>query len=276
MKLGIFAKTFEGASPLEILSAAREAGYEAVQYNMACSGLGPLPLTINNEAVAQIRDASQHTGVAIAAVSATYNMIHPDPAVRENGRRAFRAIAAAAPHRGTGLLTVCTGTRDPHDPWRHHPANTSPEAWSDLCDEFRILIPIAADYGIRIGVEPELAIVVHSAQRARDLLDTFGNEHIRIVFDAANLFETVNSTEEQRAIVENAIHLLADSIALAHAKDRRADGSFTTAGKGILDYAHYLSTLRKSGFNGAIITHGLKAADAPSVAAFLRSLQNLS
>lgn len=271
MTLGIFAKTFEGASPLEILSAARDAGYETVQYNMACSGLGPLPLSISNKTTDEICAASQRAGISIAAVSSTYNMIHPDLEVRENGRRAFRAIVAAASRLGANLITVCTGTRDPHDPWRHHPANTTSEAWIDLCDEFRILIPIASDHGICIGVEPELANVVHSAQRARDLLDTFGNEHLRIVFDAANLFETVNSQEEQRTIVEDAITLLADSIALAHAKDRRADGSFATAGTGILDYAHYLSTLRKSGFNGAIVAHGLTAAEAPAVATFLKS-----
>lgn len=271
MKPGIFAKTFEGASPLEILAAARDAGYETVQYNMACSGLSPLPQVITDEAAGEIRDASQQTGVAIAAVSATYNMIHPDPAVRENGRQAFRAIAAAAPRMGTRLLTVCTGTCDPYDQWRHHPANATPEAWRELCGEFRILLSIAAEYDICIGVEPELANVVNSAQRARDLLDTFGNQHIRIVFDAANLFETVASQAEQRSIVEHAIDLLADSIALAHAKDRRADGSFTRAGAGILDYPHYLSTLERSGFNGSIVAHGLTATEAPAVAAFLKS-----
>lgn len=270
MKLGIFAKTFEGNTPAELLAAAREAGYETVQYNMACSGLSPLPLAISNEAVDEIRAASQQTGVAIAAVSATYNMIHPDRSVRENGRHAFRAIAAAAHRMGTRLLTVCTGTLDPRDQWRHHPANTTPEAWRELCDEIRLLLPVAAEHDICIGVEPELANVVNSAQRARDLLDTFGNDHIRIVFDAANLFETVASQDEQQNIVENAITLLADSIAIAHAKDRRADGSFTTAGTGILDYTHYLSTLQRSGFNGSIVAHGLTAAEAPSVAAFLK------
>lgn len=271
MKPGIFAKPFDGRTPAELFAAARNAGYETVQYNMACSGLGPLPLAICNEAADEVRAASQQTGITIAAVSATYNMIHPDRSVRENGRRAFRAIAAAAHRMGTRLLTVCTGTFDPHDQWRHHRANATPEAWRELCGEFRLLLPIAAEHDICIGVEPELANVVNSAQRARDLLDTFGNDHIRIVFDAANLFETVASQEEQRQIVENAITLLADSIALAHAKDRRPDGSFATAGTGILDYAHYLSTLQRSGFNGSIVAHGLTAAEAPAVAAFLKS-----
>jgi len=47
MKLGIFAKTFDGSTPIQVLRAARDAGYDAVQYNMACSGLAPLPETID-------------------------------------------------------------------------------------------------------------------------------------------------------------------------------------------------------------------------------------
>jgi len=34
VRLGIFAKTFEGNSPAEVLPAAAAAGFSAVQYNM--------------------------------------------------------------------------------------------------------------------------------------------------------------------------------------------------------------------------------------------------
>jgi hypothetical protein len=43
MRLGIFAKTFPGNDPVTVMSAARMAGYGAVQYNMACSGLPAMP-----------------------------------------------------------------------------------------------------------------------------------------------------------------------------------------------------------------------------------------
>ena len=87
MRLGIFAKTFAGSDPLTVLTAARSAGFEAVQYNMACSGLAAMPDLLTPDITAAIRQASADTGVAIAAVSGTNNMIHPDPSVRDTGIR---------------------------------------------------------------------------------------------------------------------------------------------------------------------------------------------
>ena len=87
MKLGIFAKTFPGASPDPIIQAAVDAGYAAVQYNWACSGIGALPETISPAEIGAVVQASERTGMEIAAVSATYNMIHPLPSVRAAGRR---------------------------------------------------------------------------------------------------------------------------------------------------------------------------------------------
>ncbi len=270
MKLGVFAKTFEGASPEAVLASAGRAGYETVQYNMACSGLGPLPLTTTGDIADAVYAAAMATGVRIEAVSATYNMIHPDPGERERGRGSFAAIAAVAHRMGTRLLTVCTGTRDAHDQWRCHPANSGSAAWDEMCKEFGILLEIADEHDVLIGVEPELANVVNSAERARELLDTFGNRRIRIVFDAANLFDVADS-KTQKALIENAADLLGDSIALAHAKDRLADGRFAPAGTGVLDYRHYLAVLKKSGFRGSLIAHGMASGQAEGVALFLRN-----
>ena len=270
MRVGIFAKTFPGETPGDVMRAARDAGYSSVQYNFACSGLGALPTAISSEAVIAISAASKETGVDVAAVSATYNMIHPDGALRDKGRRSFEAIAAIARTIGAPLLTVCTGSRNAADQWSGHPANHSPEAWLDMIDEFRRLIAIADDYDVLIGVEPELANVVNSADQARRLMDNLENERIRIVFDPANLFETEDD-QRRGEIIDKAIDLLGDRIAIAHAKDRNPDGSFATAGKGTIDYPRYLASLRAAGFTGDLITHGLSASEAAGVATFLKS-----
>lgn len=271
MRAGIFAKTFAGTTPDVVLAAAREAGYASVQYNFACSGLGALPEAIPGAAVAAIREASEQTGVAIAAISATYNMIHPDIAVREAGRRSFAAIAAAAHAAGSTLLTVCTGSRDAADQWRDHPDNQGTEAWQDMIAEFGHLLAIAERHDIFIGVEPELANVINSAAKARRLIETMESERIRIVLDPANLFEDEDA-ETRGRIIDAAIDLLKDRIAIAHAKDRNADGSFATAGRGVIDYPRYVAALKRAGFDGDMITHGLAAAEAPGVAAFLAPL----
>lgn len=269
MRLGIFAKTFEGREPQGVLAAAAQAGYRAVQYNMACSGLAALPEAIEPAAAAAVALAASKLGLTVAAVSGTCNLIHPDVAVRRDGLARLDTLAAACAGLGTRLVTLCTGTRDAQDPWRHHPDNAGPAAWRDLLASMEQAIAIAERHDIELGIEPELANVVDSAARARELIDQLGSARLRIVLDPANLFE-VATLPEQRRIVAEAIDRLADRIALGHAKDRHADGRFATAGTGVLDYPHYLACLRRAGFDGTLVTHGLSAAEAPGVAVFLR------
>jgi sugar phosphate isomerase/epimerase len=268
MRLGIFAKTFPGADPATVLAAARDAGYACVQYNMACSGLPAMPDAIPAEVAAAVAEASAETGVALSAVSGTYNMIHPDPAVRDAGLRRLGVLIDAAAALGTGLVTLCTGTRDPQDQWRHHPDNATPEAWADLVAEMAKAAALAEARGVRLGIEPELANVVDGAEKARRLIDEIGGPSLGIVLDPANLFEVAEPEARDRTIAA-AIDLLADRIVMAHAKDRAPDGAFVPAGRGVVDFVDFVRRLQAAGFDGDLVTHGLEAADARDVAAFL-------
>ena len=270
MQLGIFAKTFPGQAPGAVLEAAAAAGFSCVQYNMACSGLAAMPDAVTGAQAQAVASASVKTKIAISAVSGTYNMIHPDLALRQAGHRRLAVLAARCRDMNTRMITLCTGTRDPDDQWRHHPANRGIDAWRDLLSSMTVALEIADRHDIELGIEPELSNVVHSAARARDLLAELRSPRLKIVIDAANLFEQESQTE-RRYIVASAIDLLGDRIAMAHAKDRLADGKFVAAGKGVLDYGHYLSCLKAVGFHGPLVTHGLSAEEASPVAAFLRT-----
>lgn len=269
MRLGIFAKTFPGKQPAEVFSQVRAAGFAELQYNLACSGLASMPLDIPAAVSSDIQFAARATGVAVAAVSGTYNMIHPDLAVRQDGHARLRVLAAACQGMGTNLITLCTGTRDAKDQWKEHPDNDTPQAWADLLQAMETAVGIAEQYGVYLGIEPELANVVNSAAKARLLIDTLQSDRIQIVLDPANLFE-VESLAQQRNTVASAIALLADRIVMGHAKDRHADGRFATAGSGVLDYPFYLAKLQANGFNGSLVTHGLSDGEAAGVAVFLR------
>jgi sugar phosphate isomerase/epimerase len=271
MRLGIFAKTFAGDDPGAVLAAARAAGFACVQYNMACSGLPAMPDDIPAAVATAVRAAAAREGVAIAAVSGTYNMIHPDAAVRAAGLRRLGVLIAAAGAMGTGMVTLCTGTRDPDDQWRHHPDNASTEAWRDLRVEMVKAAALAEAAGVRLGIEPELANVVDSASAARRLMDEIASPSLAVVLDPANLFEVADAAT-RRDLVARAVDLLADRIVMAHAKDRDAAGGFATAGQGVIDFGHFIGCLRTAGFDGDLVTHGLSAAEAPGVAAFLAGL----
>lgn len=271
MRLGIFAKTFAGADAATVLQAVRRAGYDCTQLNMACVGLPPMPDAIDASVLAEIRAAAAASGVGIVALSATYNMIHPDPAVRVDGLRRLGVMLAAARALEVGLVTLCTGSRDAQDQWRHHPDNLTPAAWADLCREMAQAVTLAEAAGVDLGIEPEQANVVTSAADARRLIGEMGSARVRVVLDPANLFEQA-SRAQARAIVAAAVELLGDRIAMAHAKDRADDGSFATVGQGVVDFPDLIARLRGVGFAGPVVTHGLTAEEAPAVASFLSGL----
>ena len=166
------------------------------------------------------RRRSAATGVAIAAVSGTYNMIHPDPEVRATGLRRLGVLIDHArrdghrdghalhrhPRRARtsgGITRTTTRPRPGAISWTRWPR---PARWPK-------------PKGVKLGIEPELANVIDGAARRVRLIDSLQSPALAIVLDPANLFE-VEPLDRQRDILSQAIDLLADRIVMAHAKDR--------------------------------------------------------
>lgn len=271
MRVGIFAKTFPGTDPAPVLTAVREAGYAVTQFNLACAGLPSMPDAVPAHVIAAVAHASLTTGTGLAALSGTYNMAHPDPGVREDGLRRLAVVIEAAAELSIPLVTLCTGTRDRQDQWAHHPDNATPSAWADMRRGMETALALAEHHGVDLGIEPEQANVVTSAADAMRLIGEMGSRRLKVVLDPANLFEQA-SPEEARAVIAEAVERTAGHVALAHAKDRQADGRFATAGRGIVDFPDFVARLRATGFDGPLVTHGLSAEEAPGVARFLAGL----
>ena len=270
MQVGIFAKTFAGKSPLPVLEAVKAAGYDSAAFNFACAGLSAMPDEVPERVLTEIRAAVAATGIALVGLSGTCNLIHPDETERAAGLRRLAVVIEAAKALGIPMVTLCTGTRDSLDPWRHHPDNRTPAAWADLRTALEAVLPVAEAAGVDLGVEPEGGNVVMSAADARQLLAEMASRRLRIVLDPANLFEH-GGRAEVSDIVARAIDLLAPDIAMAHAKDRQADGSIAAAGTGVVDFDAMLAQLTSAGFDGPLVAHGFEADEAAGVATFLKA-----
>jgi len=138
-------------------------------------------------------------------------------------------------------------------------------------------LQIAEENQVTLGVEPEVANVINSARKARQLLDELRSPHLKIVMDGANLFHR-NNVVRMREILDEAFELLGQDIVIAHAKDLNQDGEAGTvpAGKGVLDYDHYIRLLRETHFQGPLILHSLTEAQVSDSIAFLESkLKNM-
>src|SRR5439155_2089738 len=187
-------------------------------FNFACAGLPAMPDYIEPAVVQRIHRAARAHALSIAAVSGTFNMIHPDPRQRREGLCRLRELAAVCAPLGTSVITLCTGTRDPDDLWRHHPDNARPEAWVDLIGAMSQAASIAEEFNLTLGIEPEVNNVVDSARQARRLLDEMKSPRLQIVIDPANLLRP-GDLPRQRDIFDEAFDLLGQSFVLAHAKE---------------------------------------------------------
>lgn len=269
MQLGIFAKTFARPTVEGVFDAVRAHGLRCVQFNLSCAGVPSLPDEIAPSLIARIHEAAQSRDIEIAAVSGTYNMIHPDQEEQQRGLRRLRTLAAACHGLGTSIITLCTGTRDPVDMWHWHPENASPQSWSDLLRAMEAALRIAEEEQVTLAFEPERANVVNTAARGHALLAAMQSPRLKVVIDPANLI--VPSDERPMSqVLDEAFDLLGEHIVIAHAKDRGADDSFRVAGEGILDYDHYLRLLQGIGFTGPLIIHGLAEAQVDAALQFVR------
>lgn len=271
MEIGIFAKTFVRPTLAATLEAVAGHGLRSIQFNMACAGLPSMPDQIDPTLAATICREMESRLITMAAVSGTFNMIHPDQEQRRIGLRRLRELAAACVGLGTNLITLSTGTRDPDNMWRRHPDNDTPAAWADLVAAMGEAVSIAGEYGVTLAFEPEVSNVIDSARKGRRLLDELASPYLKVVIDGANLFHA-GELPRMHAILDEAFDLLGPDIVLAHAKDLSRDGKAgqEAAGQGVLDYDHYLSLLQRIGYNGPLILHGLAESQVAGTVAFLQ------
>ncbi|MBC8535986.1 sugar phosphate isomerase/epimerase family protein [Feifania hominis] len=276
MRLGMYSVEITRPSVEEVFSEAARLGFEEMQFDFGSVGTQQLPDEISPELTARIAAAARTSNIAITAVNGTFNMIHPDARIREAGVSRFEQIAKACSVLGCPLITLCTGSRDTQNMWRRHPGNDLPDAWSDLLHTTAELVEIAERYGVFLGVETEASNVVSSPQRARRFLDEMASPRLRIIMDPANLFHDGQARlENSYDILASAFDLLADDIIAAHGKDiREGPGiSFTSAGRGIVDFDYFVGLLKSAGYRGGIIAHGIHEEwEFPGTVAYLKQV----
>lgn len=273
MQLGIFSTVFPRTDVDEVFAAIAAAGLTATQFHWDSAGLDTLPYEIPDETIDRVSAAAARHNVTIAAIEGTFNMAHPDPAVRADGLRRLDAVAASAQRLGVPLVTLCTGTRDRDSMWRRHPDNDSAEAWRDMVATMGKAIQSAESHDIALGLEPEVSNVMSSPQRARRLIDELKSPRLKIVFDGANLFDGVDRRlDNADDVITESAELLGPDIALAHAKDITAAGKFVPVGQGDVPWPRFISALRDVSYEDALIMHSLDESDVPGCSEKLRDL----
>ena len=265
MQLGIFAKTFERPDVASCLQAVADAGIRAAQFNLSVAGLPTIPHEpVPDEIIQRIRAAADQAGVALVAISGTFNAAHPDPAQRPTYLARFPHLCAVARDLQIGIITLSSGSRDPQDMWRWHPDNTTPQAWADSRTTLQALVVLAEDHGLTLAVEPEHGNVVATADQAIAMLDQIGSPALKLVYDAANLLDPDGyDSAAAAAAITSDIATLGPHIALGHAKELIAERAPVAPGEGLLPWPLIVQQLHENGFDGTLVIHGLPETSLP-------------
>ena len=271
MKIGILTSEFasRGALPAEGLFAKiKDFGFAVTQLSFssvlemefAGSGQFELPEKIDGGAIGLIGEASKKHGVAITVCGGTFNMAHPDAAVREEGVRRFEALAGYVKQLGCNMISLCSGTRCESHMWAWHKDNDTQEAWDDMIGTAKKVAAIAEKHDIVAAVETEMANIINSPEKARKMMDEVGSPNLKMVMDCANLFPAGEAKKENaRKIIGHAFEVFGGDVVIAHGKDiAQSDGiSFCPTGEGIVDFGQFVELLGKYGYGGDMILHGI-------------------
>ena len=270
MKPGVFCTVFKRDTIEEVVDAIVEAGFVAAQFHASSAGERLIAGVLEDDLCVRIRSAFECRQLEMAALSGTFNIIHPDSVVRDDDFRHFDGLASCCGKLGTGVMTLCTGTMDPDYMWRRHPENGSKVAWDLMIESLARLAAIAEARDVTLAFEPEVSNVIDTAKKAREAIDTVGSDRIKVCIDGANLFHA-GELPRMTDILDEAFDLLGEDIAMAHAKDLSKDGEagHDAAGTGQLDYDHYIQSLRDIGYRGTIALHSLNEGQIPFSRRFL-------
>jgi sugar phosphate isomerase/epimerase len=300
MHVGIFAKTFVRPTLEETLDAVVRHGLTHVQFNMSCAGLPTLPERVDEKLCRWIAQSLRDRGLTMAAISGTFNLCGPDPLRLEDNLRRLEVLAAACRWLDTRIITLCTGTWDPEDMWKWHPANVRRLTWEMMIQSVKKAVRIADRYEVTLAFEPEMHNIVNSVSKARRLLDEINSPWLKVVIDPANLIPA-GDMRRMSEILNEAFDWLGPDIVLAHAKNpgntvdaeqmlslNRVATKFTNTPRAgqlpgranepisedldlYLFYCDYLAWLKKIRFGGTVIVHGLAECFVPEMTRFLKS-----
>ncbi len=271
MKIGIMARTFFKPTLSENLDAIVSHGIYSVQFSFGCVGFPELPESIDLKLCDDIREDMEKHKIEMSAMSGTFNMIDPDISKRKDGLKRLIGLIAACGNLGTSVISLCTGTRDPENMWRRHPDNDKEDAFSDLVDSMGEALESAEKYKVMLAFEPEVSNVIDSAVKGKRLIDELKSPYLKVVMDCANIFHK-GELAKMGDMLEEVFEVLGEHTIIAHAKDLDHDGDagHLPAGKGLLDYDHYVALLKKHTPDVPLILHGLSEDEVGECVRFLR------
>lgn len=183
--------------------------------------------------------------VDIAVLGCYLNLANPNPEQLKKITHRYLAHIRFAAWLGCGVVGTETGA--PNETYTYVPQCHGEEALETFIANLRPVVKYAEQMGVVVAIEPVWKHIVYSPARARQVLDAIDSPNLQIILDPVNLLD-ISNYQNQTAIVEEAIELLGDEIAMVHIKDFiPQDGKLVSVGAGLgqMDYTAVLKFIKE-------------------------------
>lgn len=191
-----------------------------------------------------IKNVFARNHVDIAVLGCYLNLANPDPEKLRQITHRYMAHIRFASWMGCGVVGTETGA--PNETYTYVPECHGEEALKTFIANLRPVVKYAEQMGVVMAIEPVWKHIVCNPARARRVLDEIASPNLQIILDPVNLLD-ISNYRDQTAIVEEAVEVLGEDVAMVHLKDFVAeDGKLTAVGAGLgqMDYSAVMKFMK--------------------------------
>ncbi len=181
----------------------------------------------------------------IAVLGCYLNLANPNPESLNKIRKRYLTHIRFASLLDVGVVGTETGAVN--EEYKFEERNHSEEALDIFIHNVRPVVEYAEKMGVIFAIEPVYKHIVCNPKRARRVLDEINSPNLQIIFDPVNLLD-ISNYKNRDEIIEEAMELLGDDIAMIHIKDFVVeDGKLVSvaAGTGEMDYTKIMKFIRE-------------------------------
>lgn len=183
--------------------------------------------------------------VDIAVLGCYLNLANPNPEKLAAIKKRYMAHIRFASLLGCGVVGTETGA--PNETYTAVPECHGEEALNTFITNLRPVVDYAEKMGVIIAIEPVFKHIVYNPARAKQVLQAIDSPNLQIILDPVNLLD-ISNYKQQVEIVEEAIEVLGEHIAMVHIKDFRVEDEkliSVGAGLGEMDYTTVLKFIKE-------------------------------
>ena len=183
--------------------------------------------------------------VDIAVLGCYLNLANPNEEQLNAAIHRYMAHIRFSSWLGCGVVGTETGA--PNETYTSVPECHSEEALKLLIRNLRTVVEYAEKMGVVVAIEPVWGHIVCNPKRARRVLDEINSPNLQIILDPVNLLD-ISNYQDQAAIMEEAITLLGEDVAVVHLKDFVVENNKLVsvgAGFGQMDYTSVLKFIKE-------------------------------